>query len=419
MWHNGGTTPSEAAYYTSVMHDALTTLGSLQQQLDKLDTHEHVEVRVALETKMNKVLQEHLPRLIQQLWREICLVLTPVASSQGRDCIMRVELWDELVYQCAQLSFFRSIYQFLTAVISGRVLTSACDTPTKDHCIKWLMKEREHIWESAEGRYICEWLRGLVKNTLPAAVDLEENEVVRLHQLAESVALSKDALWEPCSERIQQHSFEFGAHPTFIETNRDAINEEHIRQEYLKFLRAACTDLAEDLLSLVRQKGFSQSPFPTETHVGIETVTSGNEERTGAVDYCNGSGGVGPFAAAALIAGDDRWAFFRIHPNDDPTLTVEEVADQVRAFYEIYNSAKTPLASILAEGYGDDYADLFDSLELHYFIPKVSNVSVEELCIAPDAFDNPPKETSVHVHGEPVVAAGVEGGARGGTCLSM
>ncbi|ESL07526.1 hypothetical protein TRSC58_04784 [Trypanosoma rangeli SC58] len=418
MWPDGGTTPSGAAYYISVTHDALTTLGSLLQQLGELDTQKRVESRVALETKMNKVMQERLSWLIQQLWREICLVLTPVTSSQGRDCIMRVELWDELAYQCVQLSFFRSIYQFLTAVLSGQALTSACDTPTKQHCVEWLLKEREHIWESAEGRYICEWLRGLVKNTLPAAVNLEEHEVVRLRQLAEGVALSKDASWEPSSEPIQQHSSEFGAHPTFGETNGDAINEERIRQVYLKFLRVACTDLAEDLLSLVRQKGFSQPPIPAETYVEIETVTGGDEEKAGAVDYCNDSGSVGPSAAAALMAGNDRWAFFRIRPNDNPTLTVEEVAGQVRAFYEIYNPAKTPLASILAEGYGDDYADLFDSLELRYFIPKASNVS-EEPGITPDAFHNPPNETSVHVYGEPVVAADVEGDVHASTCLSM
>ncbi|RNE99547.1 uncharacterized protein Tco025E_08986 [Trypanosoma conorhini] len=418
MRSNGGAAPSEAAYYISVTQDVLNKLDTLLLQIDRLETQHSAESRDALETKMIRVLQDRLPRLIQQLWQEICLVLTPFASSQGGECISREEIWDELAYQCAQLSFFKSIYRFATAVLSGEALEGASDTPTKCRCLERLLKERQHIWASAEGQLIREWLRGFVKKVLFAAASPAETEGVSLYQLGESVALRQDAPWKLKPEGLRETPQEIGAHPVFVVPDGDAIDVERMRQEFLRLLRAACLDVGEELLSLVRQKGLSQPTFPTETHLWVGTDTSGDEKKMETAAPCHDNAGVGPLAPAALIAGNDRWVFFRTRPNDDPALTVDEVAGQVRAFYEIYNAAKAPLASVLAEGYGDDYADLFDSLEFRYLIPKTSILSVAQE-LAPGVSDTPPTETSVHVHEETAVVADEESGVPASTCLLM
>ncbi|EKF37832.1 hypothetical protein MOQ_001970 [Trypanosoma cruzi marinkellei] len=418
MKSKGGRAPSEAAYCISVLLDMLKSLELLLQQLRELESQRHDEIRITLEKRMEEVLKERLPKIIQQLWDEICEAFASAASSHGVNCAAREELWDELAHQCVQFPFFRSIYEYAVAALSGRTLAAKSHMVTNYHCIERLLKERENMWASAEWQITSEWLKGFIKHLLLAAAYREESEGVHLGHLEKSVALVKETFQEFNSQGKQKYTRGVDALTSGGVSDGDAFELERIRREYLKFFREACIGVAGDLLSLVRQKDFLQSPSSGNCHVEMEKNTSEGEEKMGAAAVSDSDADAGILSSPPLIAGEDRWVFFRVHPNDSPTLTVNEVACQVFAFYEIHNTAKSPMAAVLAEGYGDDYAELFDALECRYFIPKRSDASVRPE-VAIEVSENLPDERRFHFHGEPAVRTAIESDTRDSGCFVM
>ncbi|PBJ80830.1 hypothetical protein BCY84_01032 [Trypanosoma cruzi cruzi] len=418
MKSKGGGAPSEAAHCISVLLDILKSLELLLRQLRELERQWHDETRIALEKKMEAALNERLLRPIQQLWHEICGAFASAVSPHGVNCAVREGIWDELAHQCVQLLFFRSIYEYAVAKLSGLTLAAESQTVTNYHCIGWLLKERENIWASAEWQITSEWLKGFVKHLLHAAAYREESEGVHLGHLEKIVALAKETFQEFSAQGKQKYSRGVDPLTSDGKSDEDAFEVERMRREYLKFFRESCIGLAGDLLSLVRQKDVSRSSSPGNCHVEVEKSTSEDEGRMGAAAVSDSDGDAGVLSSFPLIAGEDRWVFFRVRPNDSPTLTVDEVACQVSAFYEIHNTAKFPMAAVLAEGYGDDYAELFDALECRYFIPKKSIASVQPEVVI-DISENLPDERRVHFHGGPVVKTVFGSDTRDSGCFFM
>ncbi|KEG10896.1 hypothetical protein DQ04_03171000 [Trypanosoma grayi] len=353
---------SEAVYYISVTKDVLSQLDSLLQQLHDFNSSNRKGSSDVIEKKINRVLHERLPKLLQQLWQEICMSVEASSSADGAVSPPQGCKRNEVAEHCFELSFLRSVYRFIMATLSSDAPLDGSGIATMRHRrISQLLKVCESTRSASELQQLRGWLDCFVEQLLLTGMNLDKGAGSDLARLEETIAQSKGALRDsnPSPNRdYRRLSLVTGS----IELDMDAFDEEKIRQEHLKLLRAACISVADKLIVCVKQKD-AVSMSPTRMHAGMKTLTSSS---TDVLTNGGGGGAVVLNGEGRLTAGDERWVFFRVRPNDTPPLSVDEVASQVRAFYEVYNVTKAAMAPVLADRYGGDYADLFDALEYRY-----------------------------------------------------
>ncbi|ORC90858.1 uncharacterized protein TM35_000072820 [Trypanosoma theileri] len=369
--------PSEAWYYVCVTQDVLTQLDALLQQLDQKKESTKTDEYNVVEKKVNRVLHERLPKLLQQLWQEICVGITAVLKAHTAQPSHEEKMWSELGEQCSQLSLLRSLYRFIMAALSGKAMSNGGGTIVEVRGIARLLYLRGCVLSSSEGQELKQWMIDFVLELYKTIFTQVENGNARFDELQKKITVCKETFRESSSYQSQQQQQRqhqqqqephqgIGSSNVNLEAEVGSCSDEEICKEHLKFLRAACIGLADDLITFLRQQtleDLQSSPPLKEKNDGDDNIQpnlSASEPTDTVVEL------TGVVKDSHLTAGADRWVFFRIRPNDSPPLTLEEVSLQVRNFYDVYNAEKSSMAFAFADGYGEDYTDLFDALEYRY-----------------------------------------------------
>ncbi|KAH9579966.1 hypothetical protein LSM04_005185 [Trypanosoma melophagium] len=379
--------PSEASYYVCVTHDLLMQLDSLLEQLSKQGNSNNPEDYIMMEKKINRIIHERLPKLLQQLWQEICLGVTASLKAHTSNTSQNEMIWTEIGEQCSQLSIFRSNYRFIMAALSGKAMSHKSGTIVEIRSMARLLQLREYALASDEGQQWKQWMRDFVMELYQTVLNSIQNGNVGIDEVQRKITVCKETIRGSSSQQQQQPSppqqiqqnHRLISSNINLEAEVESYSDEEICKEHLKFLRAACIGLADDLINFLKPHILTSQSSPSleeQKCNDVKSTLSDSEKKTTNEERTTTEGKITTVAELSVVVKDsdltfgaDRWVFFRTRPNDTPPLTLDEVAQQVRGFYAVYNAEKSNMAIALADGYGEDYTDLFDSLEYRYCFP--------------------------------------------------